>query len=102
MTLNCLISHPGQIDFSDPRFTPENEFRCGAALDLLRKQNNENIIVNGEMLVFDMTGFSTKHIARMNHEIHREVNKIYQVIAIIFLLPCHSLYLFVCLLLNGK
>ena len=82
----AIVVREGQIDFCDPRFSQENEFRCGYVLDVLRKHNNEDVIVNGEMLILDMTGFSTKHIARMNTEINREVQKIYQVIIISALL----------------
>jgi len=73
-----FLIRPGQIDFSDPLFSQENEFRCGYVLDVLRKHNNEDIIVNGEMLILDMTGCSTKHMARMNTELHREVQKVHQ------------------------
>jgi hypothetical protein len=74
------MSFAGQLDLSDKRFSPENEFRVSMTLDALRKENNENMIVNGELLVLDMTGYTAKHVARSTLDSNRDSFKVYQVI----------------------
>jgi len=56
----------------------ENEFRASMMLDALRK-SNENLVVNGEYVVMDMTGYTTKHFSRMSMDSNKESFKIYQV-----------------------
>ena len=68
----------GQLDLSDKRFNPENEFRASMMLDALRK-SNENLVVNGEYLVMDMTGYTAKHFSRMTMDSNKDSLKIYQV-----------------------
>jgi hypothetical protein len=75
----CCIDVAGQLDLRDKRFSPENEFRVSMTLDALRKENNENMIVNGELLVLDMTGYSAKHVARSTLDSNRDSFKVYQV-----------------------
>ena len=76
----------GQLDLSDKRFSVENEFRTSMVMDFLRKENNENLIVNGEYLVCDMTGYTAKHVARMALDHNKDAFKIYQVSHIFYCL----------------
>lgn len=73
-----FLLRPGQLDLSDKRFSVENEFRTSMVMDFLRKDSNENLIVNGEYLVCDMTGYTAKHVARMALDHNKDAFKIYQ------------------------
>jgi hypothetical protein len=76
-----LSVHPciAQLDLSDPRFTVDKEMRANLILDALLKDGNEDIIVNGEVMVMDLTGFSSKHVARMTFDNNKDSYKIFQV-----------------------
>jgi hypothetical protein len=53
--------------------------RANLTLDALLKDGNEEIIVNGEVMVVDLTGISSKHIARMTFDNNKDTYKIFQV-----------------------
>jgi hypothetical protein len=69
-----IILRVGQNDLTLPEMI---EARAGLAVNALLKEKNEDMIVNGELLVFDMTGVSARHIAR-TAEGDKNINKIYQ------------------------
>jgi hypothetical protein len=68
------------MDLNDKRYTVAMEMRTSLTLEALLKENNENMIVNGEVVVIDMTGYSAKHIARMTFDSSKDHFKILQVI----------------------
>lgn len=72
-------SDSGYIDLDNPDFTPVNEIKCSIALSEMMREEDENVVVNGWILVFDCTGIGAKHIARMPLEMHRKMSKIFQV-----------------------
>jgi len=75
-----MLRVEGAMNLSDSRFTVAKEMSISLTLDALLKEKNENIIVNGELLVVDMTGFSAKHVARMTFDNNKDYYKIQQVI----------------------
>lgn len=72
------IFRSGYVDLDNPDFTPVNEIKCNIAISEMMRQEDENICVNGWILVFDCTGIGAKHIARMPLEMHRKMSKIFQ------------------------
>lgn len=65
---------------NDLQFTPAHELKLGVLLSILLKESDENVIVNGEVMVCDMTGVSAKHIARLTKENnHKDNIKVLQV-----------------------
>jgi len=57
-----------------------NEMRSSLSLQEMLKEKDENVIVNGVLLVFDMTGLTTKHISRRGRDTAKKTSKIYQVL----------------------
>jgi len=64
---------------SDPLMSVANEMRSSLANQELMKEKNENAIVNGVLLVFDMTDASAKMLTRMSPEVSKKTSKIFQV-----------------------
>jgi len=52
--------------------------RTSLCIQELLKEKDENHIVNGVVLVLDMTGMKARHITRMSMEENKNTNKIYQ------------------------
>jgi len=68
----------GRIDLSNPLHTTANQMRSSMCVQELLKEKDENSIVNGVILVFDLTGMQARHLTRMSREENKNTNKIYQ------------------------
>ena len=66
-------------DLNDPKFSPVNETRFGLAMGELFRDEDENGLVNGVLLVFDCTGIGMKHITQGTMDHNKKMSKIYQV-----------------------
>lgn len=66
-------------DLNDPKFSPVNETRFGLALGELFRDEDENGLVNGVLLVFDGTGMTMKHMTQATLDHNKKMSRIYQV-----------------------
>ena len=76
---SCSVRILAANDINDKRFSVDTEIRASQAVGEMLRERNENSIVNGILLVADMTGLSAKHMARMNIENSKNMSKIHQV-----------------------
>jgi len=68
----------GMIDLKNPLMTVANEMRTSMCVQQMLKEYDENSIVNGVILVFDLTGIQARHVTRMSREESKNTSKIYQ------------------------
>jgi hypothetical protein len=73
-----MLLRIGLLDPADSRFNQVIEVRASMTINALFTEKNEDLMVNGSYLVFDMTGFTAKHVARSTFDSDRNANKIYQ------------------------
>lgn len=67
------------MELNNELMSPDNEVRSSLILDALLKDRDENIVVNGEVFICDMSGLSAKHVTRMAMESNKDAFKIFQV-----------------------
>ncbi|ESO07986.1 hypothetical protein HELRODRAFT_185411 [Helobdella robusta] len=76
---SLVIIRPGKVpDMDDPNFGHHVEVRMGLAIGELRRHLDENITVNGIMLMFDFTGATMKQMTKRNSEERKIHSKIWQ------------------------
>jgi len=68
----------GRIDLNNPLMSVANQMRASLCVQELVKEKDENSIVNGVILVFDMTGMQARHLTRISREENKNTSKIYQ------------------------
>ena len=76
---SCSVRIWAANDIDDKRFSVDTEIRASQAVGEMLRERSENSIVNGILLVADMTGLSAKHMARFNIENSKNMSKIHQV-----------------------
>lgn len=69
----------GVKNLKDPKFSPVNEVRFGLAMSELFRNEDENALVNGTILVFDCTGMGVEHITQQSMDHNKKMTRIYQV-----------------------
>lgn len=71
--------HTGVKDLNDPKLSPINEVRYSLAICEMVRDEDENHVVNGTLLVFDCTGAGVKHMNQGGIDHNKKMSRIYQV-----------------------
>jgi len=75
---NIMLIRFGAVDLKNPLMSVANEMRASLSTQQLLKENDENSIVNGVILVFDLSGMQARHLTRMSRDEQKNTSKIYQ------------------------
>jgi hypothetical protein len=72
-----FITRMGLADVKNPLMTVVNELRMHMAIQELAKEKNEALIVNGALVVCDLSSITMKHITRYSLETTKIAAKVY-------------------------
>jgi len=75
---SVILRRLGAVDLSHKLQTLQNEFRSLLTLQEYIRDRNENVVVNGVIIVVDISGLTAKYVTRFRGDIVKTIIKIFE------------------------